>query len=264
MKRNTGCGCNDNHSKQHGCPPGPSCDVAHSTSGECTVTEFPVVADEERTVVLTDITLQTIVKADIKLPTFAREIKSIRKNVSLTQCRAVPSFLDPSLTVKLWVEGIVHKNIQYVEDCNGWIKDYSVDVPFDCFIEVPLENPIFFPFGQFSRKSSVDEVRELSKDGHGADRCSFGTVTFEVFNEPIGCKLLFAAVNELDELSNFDNWGRFDRVTEKMEVLLALKLFQKQQNFTPPTIAPTTPPITGGATFAGSTIYDSIRNVMRR
>lgn len=258
MKKNTGCGCNDHHV----CPPGPSCDKVDSMTGECNVTPFPVVADEERTVVLTDITIQANVEATIKLPTFAREIKSIRKNVSLTQCKAIPSFLDPTGRVKLFVQGIVHKNIQYVEDCNGCIKDYSVDVPFSCFQEVPLENPVIFPFGQFSRKSSVDEVRELSKDGHGADRCTFGTVTFEVFNEPIGCKLLFAAVNELDILHDFDNWGRFDKITEKMEVLLAIKLFQKQQDFVPPT-QPAATPNNGSFTF-GASVYDTIRNITGR
>ncbi|MGM7719631.1 CsxC family protein [Metabacillus sp. Hm71] len=260
MKKNTGCGCNDSHS--HGCPPAPACDKVHSKTGDCTVEPFPALAEEERTVVLSDISLQALVEADIKLPDFAREIKHIRKNVSLTQCKAIPSFRFPSTQVKLFVEGIVHKNIQYVEDCSGVIKDYSVDVPFRCFHFVDLENPLFFPFGEFSQKGSVDERRELSKDGHGADRCTFGTLTWEVFTEPIGCKLLFAAVNELDILENFDNWGRFNKITEKMEVFLILKLSQKQQrDAVPPTLPP---PANGVATAQSSNVYDSIRNIINR
>ncbi|WP_417897197.1 CsxC family protein [Bacillus haimaensis] len=268
MKRNTGCGCGSgsgSRSNHDFCPPAPPCDVADTIhQGGCNVEPFPVIADEERTIVLTDITLQTNVESQIKLPTFAREIKHIRKNVSLTQCKAIPSVLNPSTVVKLYVRGIVHKNIQYVEDCTGVVKDYGVDVEFSCFQDVTLENPIFFPFGRFSQKGSIDEVRELAKDGMGANRCTFGSATFEVFNEPIGCKLLFAFVNDLDFLENFDNWGRFNHVTEKMEVLLGIKLFQKQQDFVGPTIAPTVPPNTSGVLGASATIYDRFRNITGR
>jgi hypothetical protein len=263
MKRNTGCGCNDHHDK---CPPLPSCDKADTKTVECNVEPFTTSGDVELTVVLADVIVQSMVEANIKLPTFAREIKQIRKNVSLKQCKAIPNILDPTgSTVKLFITGIVHKNIQFVEDCTGVVKDHGVDVHFSCNQLVELTNPVVFPFGtEFSVKNSVLERRELAKDGHGADRCESGSLTFEIFNEPIQCKLLFSVVNELDILTDFDNWGRFEGITEKMDVLLGIKLFQKQQD---PTPIPTPTPLNGlgSSTFSTpnqlATIQDRFRQI---
>lgn len=118
MKRNTSCGCNDHN--HHGCPPQPDCDKARSITSDCVAVPF-IGGDEETTVVLTDVELQALVEANIKLPSFARDIKQIRKNVKLTQCKAIPAGGNPN-AVKLFVEGVVHKNIQFVEDCNGWVR----------------------------------------------------------------------------------------------------------------------------------------------
>lgn len=179
---------------------------------------------------LVDVLLQADVEANISLPTSAREIKWMRKNISLRQCKAVPSILDPTGTVKLFITGVVHKNIQYVESASGFMRDYSVDVPFSCIQSVELENELFYPLGfEFSNKNSVLERRQIAKDGHGADRCETGSLTFEIYNEPITCKIMASAVNSLDIYHNFDNMGRFNQVTEKMEVLLLVKLTQKQQ-----------------------------------
>lgn len=263
MKRNTSCGCNDHN--HHGCPPQPDCDKARSITSDCVAVPF-IGGDEETTVVLADVELQALVEANIKLPSFARDIKQIRKNVKLTQCKAIPAGGNPN-AVKLFVEGVVHKNIQFVEDCNGWVRDFSVEIPFRCHRAVSVFNPPVFPFGEFSVKNNVFERRELAKDGHGADRCTTGSLSFEVFNEPIQCKLLAAAVNQLDTLQDFDNWGRFDKIEEKMEVFLIIKLFQKQQApFVPPTPFPT-PTIGDGsaATFSQPsqlTIFDRFRQII--
>jgi hypothetical protein len=176
----------------------------------------------------------------------------------LTQCRAHPAIGNLN-AVKLFVEGFVHKNIQYVEDCNGCVKDFSVDVPFRCFTQVALIEPPVFPFGEFSNKNNIIERRELAHDGMGADRCVMGSLTFESFTEPIQCKLLFAAVNQWDFLQNFDNWGRFNEVEEKMEVILIIKLFQKQQ---PPIIPPT--PVPTVSTFENFSQTETIQDRVRR
>lgn len=179
---------------------------------------------------LVDVLLQVDVEANISLPTPAREIKWMRKNVSLRQCKAVPSLLDPTGTVKLFITGVVHKNIQYVESSSGFIRDYSTDVPFSCIQSVELENELFFPLGfEYSNKNSVLERKQLARDGQGADRCETGSLTFEIYNEPIKCKIMASAVNSLDIYQNFDNMGKFNQVIEKMEVLLLVKLIQKQQ-----------------------------------
>ena len=260
MKKNTGCGCNSHHD----CPPGMACEEVKSKVGSTNVTPFIVSGEIEETVVLADVLLQTQVEADIKLPTFAREIKNIRKNIRLTQCKALPNSLDPSgFSVKLIVEGFVHKNIQFVEDCNGCLKDFAVDVPFRFFQQVPLENQIANPLGEFSSKNSGNfERREIADNGMEADRCITGSLTFEVFNEPVQCKLLATAINEWDIFKNHDNWGRFNHITEKMDVVVALKLFQKQQS-PPPIPTPTGFPRPTSSTTTNGTTNGTIQDLFR-
>jgi hypothetical protein len=244
LKKNTGCGCGGHNdlNGHKGCPPQPACDTVKSKSLFCDSENFASPGGEgvEERVILGDVLIQTLAEAHISLPTFASDIKHIRKKVQLTQCTALPVTGNP-LFVKLFVEGFVHKNIQYVEDCSGVVKDYSVNVPFSCFQQVQLTRPLEFPFGEFSVKNNVFERREIAKDGMGADRCNFGSLTFEVNNEPVKCKLLASAVNQWDILQDFDNWGRFQQITEKMEVILVIKLTQLQQDpeIVPPTGFPT-------------------------
>ena len=115
---------------------------------------------------LADFELEVDVEADIDLPTPAREIKSVRKNVTLKQCRAVPSSQSPKI-VKVFITGVLHKNIQFIEECSGFVRDHSVDVVFTTIKRVKLDNPVRNPFGhhdiEFSQKTSVDEFRELIK-----------------------------------------------------------------------------------------------------
>jgi hypothetical protein len=256
MKRNTGCGCNDNHKED--CPRGLQCDKVDSKSGECNVDNFTLSGELEQRVVLADLLVQIPVEADIKLPTFANDIKQIKKNVKLTQCKVIRDAFSPdNLTAKLFIQGFVHKNIQYVEDCFGCLKDFSVNVPFKCFQRVRLTQPALFPFGEFSSKSSnLFERRELAKDGHGADDCVIGSRHLEVFTEPIQCKLLFSAIDEWDFLTNHDNWGRFNKITEKMDIVLGIKLFQLQQEPTP------IPTPTGGLFAQSETILDRFRGII--
>ena len=115
---------------------------------------------------LAEFELEVDVEADVEPPTPAREIKSVRKNVTLKQCRAVPSSQSPNI-VKLFITGVLHKNIQFVEECSGFVRDHSVDVVFTTIKRVELENPVRNPFGhkdiEFSQKTSVAEFRELIK-----------------------------------------------------------------------------------------------------
>jgi len=264
MKKNTHCGSS--------CPPQMACDTAHSKGHESVAVPFEPSSDFLDTFVLADVEIQTLVEADIELPTYATDIKHIKKNIQLTQCKALPALGGDPSVVKLFVEGFVHKNIQYVDGCDGVVKDYSVNVPFRCFQPVTLFNPPVYPFGEFSFKNNVLERRELSHDGMGADRCTSGSLTFEVFTEPIKCKLLAAVVNEFDIYHNFDEYGRFDEITEKMEIVLIIKLTQKQQgDIIPPTPVPTvaisggstTTPVVDALTFSSpSTIVDRFRRLI--
>lgn len=223
MKKNTGCGNGHNE-----CPPLPTNDRAKSSSMPSE--SFVFSGGKEKTVILGDVFIQSLTEADFKLPTYAREIKHIRKNVSLTQCHAQPDIFNDKV-VKLFVEGIVHKNIQYVEEGFGVVKDYSIDVPFKVYDRIKLSKDVESPFGlPYSIKDNVLQRRQLAEDGMGADRCESGSLTFEINNEPIHCKLLASAVNQWDIAKNFDNWGRFNKVTEKMDIALVVRLTQQQSD----------------------------------
>jgi hypothetical protein len=215
---------------QEKCPPQKPGDQAKVTAIDCTSVDFDLEGNElnvpviDTAVALAEIELTANVEADITLPTPASEIKNIRKNVSLTQCKAVPSLSGPGF-VSLFITGFIHKNIQF-SDGSGFIRDFSVDVPFSCNQTVELVNPTDFTT---SIKNTVIERRELAKKGFGADRCTHSQINFEFFNEPIDCKLLAAFINEVDLLKKFDKCGSFNKITEKMEVVLFIKLLQNQQ-----------------------------------
>ncbi|WP_338452235.1 hypothetical protein R4Z09_10310 [Niallia oryzisoli] len=191
--------------------------------------DYPFV---DAIVQLADFELEIDVEADIELPTPAKEIKSVRKNVSLKQCKAVPSSHSPDV-VKLFITGILHKNIQYVESGSGFVRDFAVDVKFSTIKRVELDNPVMNPFGQedfeFSQKTSTHEYRESNKSGHGANPHVSGFESFETFNEPIECKLLGTKIRELDLFNDFDHGGRFNHITEKAELRLFIRLTQMQK-----------------------------------
>jgi hypothetical protein len=228
MEKNNSCGCGKGHS--HGkCPDMPVCDTAKSHDHFCEVSGA-VVAGTEVDVVIGQVPIQALTESDIHLPDYASEIKVIRKNIFLTQCEAIPLRPAEGTTttdVKLFVEGYIHKNIQYVEDCDGYVKDYMVNVPFKCFTRVNL--PVAIPIPALSSKNSdAREIRELAKDGMGADRCTFGSNTFEFLNEPIRCKLVSWNLTEGNFLANFDKWGKFNKFTEKDDINLVIRLSQTQ------------------------------------
>ncbi|MED4476411.1 MULTISPECIES: CsxC family protein [Bacillaceae] len=225
MKINTAKACGCGSSNHKACPPMPACDVVDSRSTGCNIDYHNTTGTEQR-VILRDIHLTIPVEADIKLPSFAKEIKEIRKNVHLTQCKAT-RIIGSTTSVNLFVEGFVHKNIQFTESCNGYLKDFSVNVPFRCFQIATLMTPATTARPS-SKNSTMNELRELAPNHMEADRCNFGSQTFEILNEPIECKLLETRVNQWDITKNFDNWGRFNKITEKMTVLVDIRLTQLQ------------------------------------
>ncbi|WP_433744439.1 CsxC family protein [Falsibacillus pallidus] len=227
MKRNTGCGSSNSMKK---CPPMQACDTAKTHGDFCTVGNPTNTGSTERTAILADVPITTNVEADIYLPSSAQEIKAIRKNVYLTQCKAIPVPPTTGTTttaVNLYIEGYVHKNIQYSEGCDGYIRDYSVNVPFKCFH--PVTGLANINFATSQKSNQIQEIRDLAPDGHGADRCSFGSITFENYNEPIECKLLTSRVVQMDFPHDFDRWGNFEQITEKMTIDFVVRLTQLQR-----------------------------------
>lgn len=254
MKKNTGC----NNSKT--CPPAPHCDKAEPTSVSCEAKGYdvpPLTIDVP--VVLSHVKLQANVEANINLPTPAREVKVIKKNVSLKQCEVIkhPYSLDK---VKLYVTGVVHKNIQYVDACSGYVRDYSVDVPFTCSDDVKIYEYVEQLKSQ--KSSYTAEYKFLADDMHSSDRCKTGTYTFEFFNEPIECKLVYADVFELDLYKDFDRFNRFNKITEKMDINLWFKLLQTQERFRDKPPYPTETPMAEG--FEDEDFADEPMTIMDR
>jgi hypothetical protein len=178
-------------------------------------------------IVLADAELQALVESEIKLPTAAREIKSIKRNVTVTQCKAIPSIISGKPEVKVFISGVIHKNIQYVDDYKGYVHDFAVDVPFSCNEKFRVFEK---PDEYFSQKSTLTNERIfIDKKGHGANHHESGGATFEFYNQPIKCELLFSVVNDLDLFKEEDKYGRFHKITEKAEVVIFFKLTQKQQ-----------------------------------
>ncbi|WP_407313496.1 hypothetical protein [Desulfosporosinus sp. SB140] len=81
------------------------------------------------------------------LPSKALEIKTIRKNLKLTQCRffnSPPPVLGiPQDSPKLFLGGFVRKDIQYSEPVRqtastveGTIKDFVIDLPYTCVVDL--------------------------------------------------------------------------------------------------------------------------------
>jgi hypothetical protein len=239
MKRNTSCDFHS-HGGHDKCPPQSTCNEVKAKAVHSDLSPIPLWKGSvklekpfiDALVPLVDFELEVDVEANICLPTPAREIKSIRKNVTIKQCRAVPSSQSPKV-VKVFITGVLHKDIQFVEECSGFVRDHRVDVVFTTIKRVELDNPVMNPFGhhdiEFSQKVSVAEFRELNKEGHGANPCVTGSETFETFNEPIKCKILGTKIREIDLLKDHDQWGRFKKITEKAEIRLFLRLEQKQK-----------------------------------
>ena len=227
MRRNTSC---DSHSRsEHDqCSPQQACDEVKAQAVQSDLFPIPLWLGSvtlenpfiDALVPLAEFELEVDVEADIHLPTPAREIKSVRKNVSLKQCRAVPSSHSPNV-VKVFITGVIHKNIQFIDACSGFVRDHSVDVKFTTIKRVKLKNPVRNPFGQedieFSQKTSVSEYREIDKVGHVVNQCITGSETFETFNEPIECKILGTKIREIDILTDQDRFGRINTITEKQK-----------------------------------------------
>ena len=239
MKRNTRCDSSRNGGHDQ-CSTQPACDQVKAQVVQSDLCPIPLWLGSvklknpflDALVPLAEFELEVDVEADIHLPTPAREIKSVRKNVSLKQCRAVPSSHSPNV-VKVFITGVIHKNIQFIDACSGFVRDHSVDVKFTTIKRVKLKNPVRNPFGQedieFSQKTSVAEYREIDKVGHGANQCITGSETFETFNEPIECKILGTKIREFDILTDQDRFGRINTITEKAEVRIFLRLSQQQK-----------------------------------
>lgn len=223
--------------------------IKHSENMEChpqvslgkIITKVPVV--------LAELTLQVNMEAKITFPEPVLEIKDIKKRVKLTQCR----LLLP--TNKLFVKGVVRKNIQYASPSRDIAEStstsiasdmhsYTVDIPFECVTEIKkyLTKPVMpkinsrQEFDFFVAKSVTNDF--LEKDEYlSSDLSQFHQESTHYYNELPFCELVSSHIIEWDEAMDRTplpnaaplDEGYFSTMEEKMVLDLTLKVLQKQQ-----------------------------------
>jgi hypothetical protein len=182
-------------------------------------------------VVLGEFTVQIDVESKIILPEPALEIKRIKKNVFLTQCRFI------SGTKKVFLKGFVRKNIEYATiDCVtpkgicGDIKHATVHVPFHCVAEAKCLRP-----AATRTNPPVKEINYFDEENLGVDIKEKDLLSLETFNEKIFCELEHSSIYEADiiedakEIKGHPTEHEFMCFIEKEVIHLTLKLLQNQQ-----------------------------------
>ncbi len=221
--------------------------VKHAkTLSECAAEFRPIIGVDgplvaKIPVVLAEPEVQINVEALIPLPERALEIKRILKDLSITQCKLVPSgrFVDDDRIYKLFLAGCVRKNIEYAtidsspfnkRRISGDIRHTTVNVPFDCVVEVPLSpdvlvfrDPRFFS----------ERIDFISKCGLSRDPSEVILRNRADFQEMPFCEIIDAEVVELDIQEDgtclVNGERTFRKLREKMVIHVAFKILQTQQ-----------------------------------
>lgn len=200
---------------------------------------FPVpeIYDFKIPVVLSEFTVQIDVESKIKLAEPAIEIKRIKKNLYLTECRLVAG------TCKVFFKGFVRKNIEYATKDSlgknsicGDIKHTTVNVPFQCITPVTFtKNPKI----ESNPAPMISQYLEDQKCGCeekcGCDMKETDMMTKEYFNEKVYCELVSAKIYEADIVEECEKIEChpvehvFQKFTEKEVLLIKVKLLQNQQ-----------------------------------
>lgn len=167
-------------------------------------------------VLLSQFEIEFACETTIKLDCPALEIKRIKKNVYLEECKLLPK------ANKLFIAGIVRKNIEYSTEDN--IRHITAEVPFKCTTQVEYFTPPII-----SSNYEQLEIETLREDGIGADISEKTFISREHFNEKIYCKLVSDAIEELDIASEHGCEKLFETFIEKMVIKLNLKLIQEQE-----------------------------------
>lgn len=199
--------------------------------GECSNTCPPHFPHYKVPVVLSEFTVQIDSESKIRLCEPAIEIKRIKKNVFLNQCRLIPG------TCKVFLSGYVRKNIEYATmDCCtnsgicGDVKHTTVHVPFHCMTELKnLRTP------QLQFNEPVEELEYWDEKCMGRDLKEIDMHSEEYFNEKVYCELVHAKIYEADIVHEHEKLHclpkeiLFETFIEKEVMYLTIKLLQNQQ-----------------------------------
>jgi hypothetical protein len=201
------------------------------TLGECSNTCPPYFPHYKVPVVISEFTVQIDTESKIRLCEPAIEIKRIKKNVFLTQCRLIAG------TKKVFISGFVRKNIEYATmDCCknsaicGDIKHTTVHVPFQCVTELKnIREP------HFQYNPTVEEITYFDEKNMGRSMKETDMYSQEYFNEKVFCELVHASIYEADivhedeKLQCLPVEHVFQNFIEKEVICLTIKLLQNQQ-----------------------------------
>ncbi|MDP4144610.1 MAG: hypothetical protein Q8936_09075 [Bacillota bacterium] len=215
-----------------------------------TGTKMPLVA--KIPVVIAEKEVQIDVEATIELEKPAIEIKRIKKDLFLTQCKLIPmvgmKHEDGNKFGKLFLAGFIRKNIEFATaDCveegvvSGEIKHTTVDVPFECVTAIEFDVPPVI------RTRATTKEIELFKDNNNCDcECDEGVLSKVMceqnFEDSIGftekpfCELEEVKIFEVDIHKDDCHMEHkhpkvktFKNVVEKMVVFVTIKVLQVQQ-----------------------------------
>jgi hypothetical protein len=208
------------------------CEILDSSIlNKCTDVIMEIPPKFETPIVIAEFKVQIDVESKIKLAEPAIEIKRIKKNVFLTECRLVAK------TDKVFIKGYVRKNIEYatMDSLNnsaicGNIKHTTVHVPFHCTAELKnMRGP------ELKSNPLTQEITYISKDNHGKDRLESDLISGEFFNEKVFCKLISAIIHEADieeeveKIECLKGEHLFQSFIEKEVICLSIKLLQNQE-----------------------------------
>ncbi len=224
------------------------------------ITTFPLVA--KIPVVIGEREIQIDVEAEFRLAEKYYEIKRIKKDVYLTQCKLLPTAGTITngvpISGKLFISGYVRKNIEYATaDCtedkiaSGRIAHTTIDVPFSAVTEIVYASPPVVGVRQ-----AQTEIEYLSGcTCHACTETLLGKATCEqsfqdnvILNESPYCELEGVRIIEVDlnkdpiivtnedsKILSTPNVTTYNKVIEKMVIYIRIKVLQLQQvNIDPP------------------------------
>ena len=212
-------------------------------------------------VVLAQREIQIDVEAEFRLKEPFYEIKRIKKNVFLTQCRLLPrsGIIEDGTLIsgKLFISGFVRKNIEYATaDCvdkkivSGRIAHTTVDTPFTAVTEVLYVVPPVVGLRGIQREVdllSCSECNDCKETVMGKSRCDLSFEDSVVFTEKPYCELEGVRIIEEDLerdpvcYHNNPEIQLFNKIVEKMVIYINVKVLQLQQVNIP--MGPATPSI---------------------
>ncbi|GAA0077259.1 hypothetical protein UT300005_16370 [Clostridium sp. CTA-5] len=221
----------------------PICENIPHTSD---TTTLPVTVNIP--VVLTECNITITIESLLKLEDNILEIKHIRKNAYLNQCKLIQnSENDKPNTGILFLSGFIRKNIEYSTNeynfrgvLNGKLKHITIDIPFKCTTRVIFKTPPKFKTNTHPDKAEILQTNigmcnPCKEDLNGRDIREQNFRSIEFFNEKVFCELISAEFLESDILENTTNKKckpnheqTFHDINEKVVLFLTIKLLQKQ------------------------------------